>query len=252
MSNTTSRRIRQWLYLLPLLALCIANSSYAELKFPTLAGRVVDNANFLGPATEQRLSQQLEAHENATGNQVVVVTLPDLQGYTIETFGYQLGREWGIGEKDKDNGVLLIVARAERKIRIEVGYGLEGRLTDAISSNIIHTVITPAFKKGQFERGISGGVDAIIQALGGEYTAKKPADKDSSKKFLLLILFLIMFWPMAGLMLGGGRSRGSGYWGGYGGYGGGSGGGFGGGGFGGGGFGGGGGGFGGGGASGGW
>ena len=115
----------------------------AELKFPSLTGRVVDNAQMIEPSVREQLTQQLKAHESATGEQLVVVTLPDLQGTDIADFGYQLGRAWGIGQKDKNNGALLIVARDERKLRIEVGYGLEDRLTDAQSSVIINQVITP-------------------------------------------------------------------------------------------------------------
>ncbi len=234
---------------LPLLCGLILLPAWAAPEFPPLEGRVADHGDFLGAAVEGRLASQLEAHENATGNQVVVATFADLQGYPIEQFGYQLGRHWGIGQKDKDNGVLLIVARAERELRIDVGYGLEGTLTDAISGNIVHTVITPAFKRRQFEQGISAGVSAIIAALGGEYKVQKPPPKDDKKRhFFLLIFAAIFFWPLLfGLISPGIGRRGGGFYGaGFGG------GGFGGGGFGGGGFSGGGGGFGGGGASGGW
>ena len=140
----------------------------AELVFPALTGRVVDNAGMLSPAQREQLTQSLAALEQTTTDQVVVVTLPDLQGTTIEEFGYQLGRHWGIGQRGKNNGALLIVAKAERKLRIEVGYGLEDRLTDAQTSVIIHQVITPAFKAGDFGRGISDGVAAMVQVLGGE------------------------------------------------------------------------------------
>lgn len=137
------------------------------LTFPTLSGRVVDDGQMLDPATRQQLTQTLEAHEKATGEQVVVVTVPDLQGTPIEEFGYQLGRAWGIGQKDKNNGALLIVARDDRKLRIEVGYGLEDRLTDAQSSVIINQVITPAFRAGNVSQGIRDGVAAMLQVLGG-------------------------------------------------------------------------------------
>lgn len=240
-------RIAPWSMLLALLLWGVSVS--AEPEFPKLTGRVVDNAGYLSKAAQARISEQLAAHENATGNQVVVATVADLQGYPIEVFGYQLGRKWGIGEKDKDNGVILLVAKQERKVRIEVGYGLEGVLTDAISSNIIHSVILPAFKKGQFETGISEGVSAIIEALGGKYTLHKHAQKAGGKKnVFLFILMIIIFWPMISMFFPFGmrssRYSRRGWGGGY--YGGGSGG------FGGGGFGGGGGSFGGGGASGGW
>lgn len=139
--------------------------------FPELTGRVVDQAEMLAPEAEERLSQMLKAHEQASTEQVVVVTLPDLQGYSIEEFGYQLGRHWGIGQEGKDNGALLIVAKEERKVRIEVGYGLEGRLTDANSSVIINRVITPAFRQGDFQGGIISGAAAMIEVLGGKPTA---------------------------------------------------------------------------------
>src|SRR5690554_5628493 len=112
-------------------------------EVPQLRGRVVDKAEMLSPATEAQLTQILLAHEQGSTEQVVVVTVPVLQGYTSEDYGYQLGRHWGIGQKGEDNGALLIVAKQERKIRIEVGYGLEGRLTDAASFTIINQIITP-------------------------------------------------------------------------------------------------------------
>lgn len=151
---------------LMLLFWVFALTAQAGLKFPELTGRVVDNAQMIEPAVREQLVQQLNAHEKSTGEQLVVVTLPDLQGADIADFGYQLGRYWGIGQKDKNNGALLIVARAERKLRIEVGYGLEDRLTDAQSSVIINQVITPAFKAGNFSKGISDGVSAMLVVLG--------------------------------------------------------------------------------------
>ncbi|MCY1439315.1 TPM domain protein [compost metagenome] len=246
------RRLKLGLVLLLLLAATVAQ---AALEFPPLTGRVVDNANLLDGQSKAQLTQMLQAHEQATGEQVVVVTLPNLQGANIEDYGYQLGRHWGIGQKGKDNGALLIVARDERKLRIEVGYGLEDRLTDAQSSVIINQLITPAFKRGDFSQGISAGVAAMIQVLGGNPFAepKQVAGGDDGMPpnwvVTLIILLFVIFYVLQALGItggGGGRS---------GGYGGGLGGGFGGGGFGGGGgggFSGGGGSFGGGGSSGGW
>ena len=228
-----------------LLASLFLNVAFAAPVFPKLSGRVVDNAHMLDRTAEQRLTALLSKHEQAAGNQVVVVTLPDLGGYDIETYGYQLGRHWGIGQKGRDNGVLLIVAKKERKVRIEVGYGLEGTLTDALSSSIIHSVILPRFRKGDFSGGIEQGTAAIIQALGGKYVAKKRTSPRSGtmqfNSVLFFFVLIVIFWVLMGMRFGGGYGGG-----GYGGYGGG---GFGGGG---GGFSGGGGGFGGGGASGGW
>lgn len=223
----------------------------AEPTFPKLSGRVVDKAAMLGAGAESRLNDLLAGHERAAGNQVVVVTLPDLQGYAIETYGYQLARHWGIGQKGKDNGVLLVVAKKERKLRIEVGYGLEGLLTDAISANIIHTVILPAFKRGRFEAGIAAGAEAVVQALGGEYQPRKSRRSSRTNPvfgiFILIVIVFSLFssffgggggWGRRGRYYGGGYGYGSGGFGRSGGFGGG--------------FSGGGGGFGGGGASGGW
>lgn len=245
---------------LPLLLLLWAMTAGA-LEFPALSGRVVDQAGLLDAQTSAQLSQMLQAHEQRTGEQIVVATVPDLQGTAIEDYGYQLGRAWGIGQKGKDNGALLLVAKAERKVRIEVGYGLEGTLTDAQSSIIINNVILPSFRQGDFAGGIRAGAAAMLQVLGGDPLAQPQqsnARQDSQQRlpwpaFLILIVIVVLMIKGGG---GGGRRGGGG---------GGSvltgavlgsvlGGGRGGGGFGGGGggFGGGGGGFGGGGASGGW
>lgn len=243
---------------LPLLALLLcwallANAQDAQLP---LTGRVMDRAELLDSQTEARLTSMLAAHEQATSEQVVVLTLPDLQGRSIEELGLQLGRDWGIGQQGEDNGALLIVARDDRRIRIEVGYGLEDRLTDAQSSVIINRIMAPAFREGDFVRGISEGTEAIIQVLGGDPLStagmqpalplggQQPDGLGMLGFFLMLVAIFVIGGGRGGrgggrraLLLGallGGMGRGGG------------------GGFGGGGFGGGGGGFGGGGASGGW
>lgn len=201
------------LVFLALLSLGVnANASAATPQFPKLTGPVVDQAEMLSAATEQELTQLILAHERATSNQVVVVTLPNLDGYAIEDYGYQLGRAWGIGQKGKDNGALLIVAKAERKIRIEVGYGLEGELTDAISSNIINAVITPDFKRAQFDQGVLDGTRAIIAALGGEYQMQQePAGRHHVSTGWVWLMFIVFFWILPGLF--GGRGRRGLFWG---------------------------------------
>jgi uncharacterized protein len=138
-----------------------------EPKFPALTGRVVDDAGVLNSYTVGELTLMLADHERATGEQVVVVTLPSLQGYTIEDFGYQLGRHLGIGQKGANTGALLIVAPKEHKVRIEVGYGLEGQLTDAICATIIQNYILPSFKRGDFNAGVVAGATSILSVLGG-------------------------------------------------------------------------------------
>jgi uncharacterized protein len=161
-------RQRQWTLLLALAMVLASLASVLALDFPALSGRVVDEAGILDAATRAGLTQKLADLEAKTTDQLVVVTLKSLQGTTIEDFGVQLGRAWQIGQKDKNNGVLLIVAPSERKVRIEVGYGLEGTLTDAVSRLIIENAILPRFKANDFPGGITRGVDDIIQALSGD------------------------------------------------------------------------------------
>lgn len=251
-----------WLAATPVLA-----QTQGGPRFPALEGRVVDQAQLLSPDAEAALTTRLEALERDTTDQLVVVTVPDLQGYEIEDYGYQLGRAWGIGQAGKNNGALLLVAPNERKVRIEVGYGLEPILTDALSALIIHDRILPSFREGFYERGITQGVEAIDQQLRldpAEAQARAAAavrprsEVPVGPVILILVVFVMIAVSVIGGLSGRGRrrrgngvapiliwaasealrnSRGGGSWGGGGG---------------GGGFGGGGGSFGGGGASGGW
>ncbi len=133
--------------------------------FPKLAGRVTDAAAILPPDVEARLEQKLAALEQQSQRQLVVATIPDLQGYDIADYGYRLGRSWGIGDAQRNDGALLIVAPKDRKVRIEVGYGLEPVLTDGLSFLIINTKIVPHFKQGDMPGGIEAGTDAIITQL---------------------------------------------------------------------------------------
>ena len=121
----------------------------------------------LNASTRGELTLMLAEHERATGEQVVVVTLESLQGYPIEDYGYQLGRHWGIGQKGTNTGALLIVVPKERKVRIEVGYGLEGMLTDAASRVIIERDIVPNFRRGDFNAGVLAGTTSMLRVLGG-------------------------------------------------------------------------------------
>ncbi|MDB5478260.1 MAG: hypothetical protein JWM96_755 [Alphaproteobacteria bacterium] len=170
----------------------------AEIRFPQLTGRIVDNAHLLDEATKARLEQNLAAQEDKTGQQLVIVTVPDLQNVPIEDFGYRLGRHWGIGEKDKDTGALLIVAPKERQVRIEVGYGLEGTLTDAASSVIINRLMLPQFKKGDFNSGIAQGTQAILSMIDDPQAAKKIMVQSKQEKqgipIGLIIFLVLLFW----------------------------------------------------------
>jgi uncharacterized protein len=143
-------------------------ASAAEPSFPALTGRVVDDAHILDAGARAGIERKLADFETKSGRQVVVATLPSLQGYEIEDYGYRLGRQWGIGQKGSNNGAVLIVAPNERRVRIEVGYGLEGTLTDAVSRLIIENGILPRFRVGDFSGGIQRGVDDIIQVLSGD------------------------------------------------------------------------------------
>jgi uncharacterized protein len=166
------------------------------LDFPTLSGRVVDDAGILDAATRAALTQKLADLETKTTDQLVVVTLKSLQGTSIEDFGVQLGRRWQVGQKGKNNGVLLIVVPSERKVRIEVGYGLEGTLTDAISRLIIANGIVPRFRANDFPGGITRGVDDIISVLTGDAaewkqrSAKRP---DATAVWGPAAIFLLAF-----------------------------------------------------------
>ena len=135
------------------------------VDFPPLSGRVVDQADLLNPQQEQELTQRLDALQRATSRQLVVATVPSLQNLTIEDYGYQLGRAWGIGQRNANNGIILLVAPTERKVRIEVGYGLEGIVTDALSSQIVNQQMLPRFRDNDYPGGIMAGADALIQQL---------------------------------------------------------------------------------------
>jgi uncharacterized protein len=223
-------------------------------KFPALTGRVVDDAHMLSPATVQKLDGELANLEAQTGHQLVVATVPDLQGHEIEDYGYQLGRAWQLGKKGVNDGAILLVAPNEHKVRIEVGYGLEPVLTDALTSVILTTKVLPQFKQGHMEQGVIDGAGALIDQLSlpdeqakanvAQAAAQPVQVHDSGgvrPHIPVLFIILIVFWVISGVLRGGrrggmgglwwlpfmflGGGRGGG-WGGGGGFGGGGGGGF--------------------------
>jgi uncharacterized protein len=162
----------------------------ADLKLPALTGRIVDLADVLGAEAEATLTEQLAAHEERTSNQVVVATVPSLQGYDIERFANDLFRAWGLGQKDRNNGVLLLVAPNEREVRIEVGYGLEGTLTDALSADIIQNRILPRLCDGDLAGGITSGTEAILEVLDGPTYRPQNAKWDAYDYQALISAFL--------------------------------------------------------------
>jgi uncharacterized protein len=194
-----------------------ASVAFAAPSFPKLTGRVVDDAQILSPAAETALTAKLEALETETGRQFVVATIKDLQGYDIADYGYQLGRAWAIGSKERNDGALLIVAPDDRKVRIEVGYGLEPVLTDALSTVILQERVLPKFKAGDMEGGVLDGADAIIDQLklpDDEARAKGQAAAEAPKErrgdfpwWFGLILFWIVITMLRGISRGGRRGR---------------------------------------------
>ncbi|MDG2533370.1 TPM domain-containing protein [Sphingomonas sp. HITSZ_GF] len=212
--------------LLALLLVLVPLSAQAQPNFPKLTGRVVDEAHLLSVPQVAELTQLSEQVEQASTRQFVVVTIPDLQGYDIADYGYQLGRSWGIGQKDAKNGILLIVAPNERKVRIEVGYGLEPIMTDGMSSQIINETIIPKFKAGDMPGGIMAGAKAIAEQMklpleAAEQRAQEQQAKVTQKRqkshssggfpiglIFWGIIFLFVILPMLGL----GRRKRRGPW----------------------------------------
>jgi uncharacterized protein len=174
----------------------------AAPKFPALTGRIVDEANLLSAEDRRALDGELQALEAKSSDQLVIYTARSLQGFEIEDFGYQLGRAWQIGQQGKDNGVVLIVAPNERKVRIEVGRGLEPQLTDLMSKLIIENAILPAFRRGDFAAGIKAGVRDIRDVLLGDAEAVKArarsaAQREGGAGLSPALIFLIFFIVMA-------------------------------------------------------
>lgn len=189
----------------------------AAPSFPPLTGRVVDEANILAPDTETALAARLEEFEAATSRQLIIVTVASLQGYEIEDYGYQLGRLWGIGDARKDDGVLLLVAPNERRVRIEVGYGLEPLLTDAFSDAILQNIMLPRLRDGNFNEAVIAGVNAIVGHLslpeadakaGMRDVATGEARTDAFSVFVSGLLSLWLVWGLVSLV----RGRGAGAW----------------------------------------
>jgi uncharacterized protein len=187
--------------LLWLLLLAVSLPAIAQPKFPPLTGRIVDEAGLLTAQDRQALEQDLKALEEKSTDQLVVYTTRSLQGYEIEDFGYQLGRAWGIGRQGKNNGVILIVAPDQRKVRIEVGRGLEPQLTDVMSKLIIENAILPAFRRGDFAAGIKAGVRDIRDVLLGDAEAVKERARGAKKRttgghdgmaVAILVLFILV------------------------------------------------------------
>jgi uncharacterized protein len=197
-----------------LLALLAVLPAFAQPRFPALSGRVVDEAQILSPQVEAQLANELAQLETQTGRQLVVATIASLQGYPIEEYGYQLGRTWGIGQAQKNDGVVFIVAPNDREVRIEVGYGLEPVLTDALSSVILSERVLPRFRAGEMEAGVVDGARAVAAQLAlpaDEAAARVAAASEQSRAAAddgpglpPFLVTLLVIWILMMLLRGGG------------------------------------------------
>lgn len=196
--------------LLPLASVLIVASPVFALDVPPLTGRVVDLAQALPTDVAASLARALEAHETKTSNQVAVLILPSLEGEPLESFSHRVGTAWKLGQKGTENGVLLLVALRERKVRIEVGYGLEGSLTDLRSAHIIRQEIVPRFRNGDLPGGIAAGVQAILGTIDGTYKAEEvlpgraPGQEPTAFQYVIIG---IVVGTLAGIVLSHGLQR---------------------------------------------
>jgi uncharacterized protein len=164
-----------------LTVLLMAISAFA-VDVPYLTGRVTDNAQILSDATRKSITERLKAHEDKTTNQIAVLTVPTLDGAGIEECAVAVFKEWKLGQKGKDNGILVVVAANDRRMRIEVGYGLEGTMPDGVAGSIIRNVMTPYFKQNDYNKGIDEGVNAIIKVLEGGQLSDAAVGADTGSK----------------------------------------------------------------------
>jgi uncharacterized protein len=187
--------------LLFILLLCCLPFPAFGLDVPRLQGYVNDYAGMISPSAKSRIEEGLRAFEQSDSTQIVILTIPSLEGENLEQFGIKVGEAWKIGQKVKDNGAILIVSKQERKIRIEVGYGLEGRLTDLTAGRIIDLVIKPRFKQGDFDGGFIAGVSSLIDATRGEFRAERRPVHQRQRgvpPFLTIFLFFAIFTLILG------------------------------------------------------
>ena len=209
--------------LLLLLLLVTPYLSTAQKPIPELWGlRVHDDAHVLKQETIDALEQRLKVYEDSTSNQIAILTTQSLEGEVLEEYSLKVAEAWKLGKENKDNGVLLLIAVDDHKMRIEVGHGLEGVLTDAHSNRIIRNEMTPNFRKSDYDAGVTAAVDAMIKSIGGEYAADDSDDWSTTDTLLLvgIISFFVLiigyaFYreaknPSSGSSTGGSRSSRSG------------------------------------------
>ncbi len=195
----SSVKVRRWLLLLALFSLTLVLPKTAgALQVPPLQGHVNDYAKILTPSQAGRLETKLTDFERTDSTQVVVLTIPSLEGEDLEGYSIKVAEAWRIGWKGLDNGVILLISQADKKIRIEVGRGLEGKLTDLVSGRIIRTAIVPYFKRGDFDGGVEAATSAIIEVVRGEFKAREQAPdgrtsaRSSGSSLFTLAVFLVI------------------------------------------------------------
>jgi len=186
----------------------VSNAHAQRFDFPPRpSGPVLDQGNLLSGGEERTLARKLTAFEDTTSTAIVVVTLQSLDGAPIADYAFELGRAWGVGQEGKDNGVVFLVSKGDRRMFIATGYGVEGALPDAIANRIIERIVTPAFRDGRFYAGIDRGTDAIIQATKGEYDASaetRSASSDDGMPTALIFTLLILAYFLTRSFFGGG------------------------------------------------
>jgi uncharacterized protein len=209
------RKIYPILLLVFILNLFIFIKQLRAVEVPTLSGRINDYAGMLSPVTTQNLEAVLTELETTDSTQIAVLTIPSLEGESIEEYAIRVAETWEIGQKGHDNGAILLIAKADRQLRIEVGYGLEGRLTDATAGRIIRTIIVPELKAGRYDQAVTNGVAAMIQVVRGEFNATDTEKKEKSRAsggsnaIFLFIFFSILtsqlgrLSRMVGMLVGG-------------------------------------------------
>lgn len=185
-----------------LLLITLAVLPASARTIPAFKGYVNDYADMISGPVEAKLEQTLQSFEHTDSTQLAVLTVDSLEGDPLEDFSIRVAEKWGVGQKGKDNGVLLLVAKKERRARLEVGYGLEGVLTDLLAGRIIDDVITPRFKSGQFDQGFEAGVMAVIQATRGEFKADQTSSRRGGRREPSPLLSYLFFCGIAISFLG--------------------------------------------------
>ena len=200
---------RSFLFLSLIFSVCVYAQTDVVPKKPSLAeGLVLDQTNTLTSEQLVTLREKLLAYDKSTSNQIAVVIIPALKGNSIEDVALEIGRGWGVGQANNDNGVVILIAKDDRKMRIEVGYGLEGAVTDYVTSSIIQNTLRPNFREDNYYRGLTEAVDEIIKAAEGRYTAPEGYGKKVGIKKWHIILGIIVIWIILGAIGRGGKGGG--------------------------------------------